>query len=180
MHWHLYWNLWHWQKSGIASHSGEKSEKEQRVNQTSKASLKKLQGLQFGFVWFLCLIWMMQNCVTNVWPLHSINMHFSLYFCIEASLYHNAERWFTGKCSTQNYKPGFTWDRFSSCVRGVAGGFISPSEWSEDAFLFLFLPPTRVMVLEKSKKQRTKDILGDLHKEFINIQYPAVHIKETY
>jgi hypothetical protein len=34
----------------------------------------------------------------------------------------------------------------SRALEGEAG-LNSPSEWSEEAFLFLFLPPTRVIVL---------------------------------
>lgn len=41
----------------------------------------------------------------------------------------------------------------SSSAAGEAG-LSSPSEWSEDAFLFLFFAPTRVIVLQETRGKR--------------------------
>lgn len=44
----------------------------------------------------------------------------------------------------------------SSSAAGEAG-LSSPSEWSEDAFLFLFFAPTRVIVLQECMRAETKN-----------------------
>lgn len=44
----------------------------------------------------------------------------------------------------------------SSSGTGEAG-LISPSEWSDEAFLFLFFAPTSVIVLEVEKKNKSQN-----------------------
>lgn len=45
----------------------------------------------------------------------------------------------------------------SSSAAGEAG-LNSPSEWSEDMFLFRFFAPTRVIVLQEEERQRQTNV----------------------
>lgn len=61
----------------------------------------------------------------------------------------------------------------NSSSRGTGeAGLISPSEWSDEAFLFLFFAPTSVIVLEVEKNNKARMNIWQNDRE---INYVIMH-----
>lgn len=67
----------------------------------------------------------------------------------------------------------------SSSIGTGEGGLSSPSDTSEEAFLFLFFAPTRVIVLQGTGREKPNVDTVKSHRDnetfFLNTDFPAEH-----